>query len=75
MVSRSDILKYTEEMYHTKSEHLWASSPDHEVLRQKSNRKWYAVILDVPKYKVGLDDSLSDDTIYNLIDVSYEITK
>ncbi|MDE6232937.1 MAG: MmcQ/YjbR family DNA-binding protein [Lachnospiraceae bacterium] len=117
MVSRTDILKYAEENYNTISEHLWAKSPNNEILRHKHNQKWYAIIMDVPKYKVGLDGddiidilnvkcepdmvlslceqkgfykayhmnkkhwltiildgTISDNEIYNLIDLSYELT-
>ena len=54
MVSRTDIVTYAETTYHTKPEHLWANFPNHEVLRQTHNKKWYAMILNVPKSKVGV---------------------
>lgn len=118
MVTRADILKYANENFNTKSEHLWARYPTYEVLRHDRNKKWYGVIMDVPGIKVGLDGeeavdildikcepdmiaslvsqkgfapayhmnkkhwitvildgTVADDVIYNLIDLSYEMTK
>ncbi|MCH5282007.1 MAG: MmcQ/YjbR family DNA-binding protein [Lachnospiraceae bacterium] len=118
MVTRSDILKYVEDNYETKPEYLWARDPGSAVLRHRQNRKWYGIIMDVPRNKVGLDGdeiidildlkgepemiahlvtqkgfcpgyhmnkqhwltiildgTVEDEEIYNLIDISYEMTK
>lgn len=118
MVTRADLLQYVDEQYNTKPERLWAKSPGNEVLRHRGNRKWYGIIMDVAKSKVGLEGeeiidilnvkcepdlvlSLSsqegyfrayhmnkqhwltiilngtvpDHEIYNLIDLSYKMTK
>ncbi len=68
MVKRADILRYADENYHTKSEHLWAKYPNYEVLRHGHNNKWYAVIMDVPRHKVGL----TGDEIVDILDVKCE---
>ena len=68
MVTREDILKYVDENYNTKSEHLWAKYPSYEVLRHNSNRKWYAVIMDIPRNKVGLDG----EELIDVLDVKCE---
>lgn len=54
MITRKDILRYADENYHTKPEHLWEKYPTSEILRHDRNRKWYALITDVPRNKVGL---------------------
>lgn len=54
MTTRDDVLKYVYENYGTKSEKPWANDFYSEVLRQKSNNKWYGVIMRVQKNKVGL---------------------
>lgn len=36
-------------------EYLWKKYPDYAVLRHNDNNKWYAVIMNVPKEKLGLD--------------------
>jgi predicted DNA-binding protein (MmcQ/YjbR family) len=61
MVTRADILRYAEKNYQTKPEHPWPESPTSEVLRHRRNRKWYALITDVARNKVGLEgDELID---------------
>ena len=118
MVTRADLLKYAKETYDTKSERLWAKYPTNEVLRHRRNRKWYAIIMDVSRNKVGLegeelvdildvkcdpdmiallspqrgfapayhmnkkhwitiilDGTVADDEVYNLLDLSYELTR
>lgn len=55
MVTRADILRYADENYNTKPEHLWPEYPTTEILRHERGRKWYALITDVPRNKVGLE--------------------
>lgn len=52
-MTRQQILKYTAERFGTVSEHLWLRYPNYEVLRCVENGKWYGVVMDVPKYKIG----------------------
>ena len=52
---RGMVLKAAAERYHTEPEHLWAKYPGYVVLRHTDNKKWYAVIMDVPRNKLGLD--------------------
>lgn len=52
---RNNVLKIAAEQYRTQPEHLWAKYPDYVVLRHNSNRKWYAIIMNVPRKKLGLE--------------------
>lgn len=52
---RNKVLKLAAERYHTEPEHLWTKYPGYEVLRHTDNKKWYAIIMNVPKNKLGLD--------------------
>lgn len=63
MITRKDILRYADENYHTKSEHLWEKYPTSEILRHDRNRKWYALITDVPRNKVGLEGDEAIDIL------------
>ena len=63
-VDREEIFEYVKKQYGTIPEYLWSSSPDSAVLRHK-NGKWYAVIMNVEKSKLGLD---GDNTV-EIIDV------
>lgn len=53
-VTRQDILRYAQEAYGTEAEYLWEDTPTAAVLRHKTNRKWYAVLMEVPKGRLGL---------------------
>lgn len=51
---RTVICEYALNNYGTQPEYLWMSYPDYAVLRRADNKKWYAIIMDVPKNKLGL---------------------
>lgn len=51
---RDDVLQYAAEHYGTTAEHLWLTAPRYAVLRHEDNNKWYAIIMDVPREKLGL---------------------
>ena len=63
-VDREEIFEYVKKQYGTIPEYLWSCSPDSAVLRHH-NGKWYAVIMNVERSKLGLD---GDDTV-EIIDV------
>ena len=63
-VDRKEIFEYVKNQYGTIPEYLWSSSPDSAVLRHQ-NGKWYAVIMNVERSKLGLD---GDGTV-EIIDV------
>lgn len=64
-VTKQDVLQYADESYGTKAEYLWESTPTAAVLRHKTNRKWYAVLMEVQKSRLGL---LGEDTV-DVLDV------
>ena len=49
------IVEYIRENFADEPEFLWAKYPNYAVFRRKDNRKWYAVIMSVPRNKLGLD--------------------
>ena len=51
---KTDILIYAKEKYGTDPEYLWTRYPNYAVLRHKMSKKWYAVIMNVSKDKVGI---------------------
>lgn len=55
MADRRDILQYAFETYGTKPEHLWEKYPTHEVLRHCGNAKWYGLLTDISRQKMGLE--------------------
>ena len=55
-----EIVAYIKNKYRDELEFLWEKSPKNAVVRRKSSKKWYAVILTVSKRKLNLD---SDEII------------
>ena len=50
-----EIVAYVKNKYGDELEFLWEKSPKNAVVRRKSSKKWYAVILTVSKRKLNLD--------------------
>ena len=53
-MSREELEKYINEKYNIIGENPWVSHPSFEVFRHKSNKKWFAVIMEIPRFKIGL---------------------
>ena len=53
-MSRSELEAYITETYSAEGEHLFAKYPSFLVFRHKGNRKWFAVIMDIPRKNLGL---------------------
>lgn len=49
------MLQYAREKYGAEPEFLWEKFSDNAVLRRKDTEKWFAVLLTVPRRKLGLD--------------------
>ena len=63
-LKREEIYEYVKKQYGTVPEYLWKESPESAVLRHP-NGKWYAVLMQVEKSKLGLEG----DTKIDIIDV------
>ena len=117
-MDRNSVFDYANKKYKSAPEYLWARDPKSAVLRHRDNNKWYAVIMNVPKDKLGLtgtekvdilnvkcdpemagslrmikgilagyhmnkenwisvllDGSVDENMIFNLVDMSYDLTK
>lgn len=66
-----EIISYVKEKYNDDLEFLWVKFPDNAVLRNKSNNKWYAVLMILPEQKLGLES----DKIVDIIDLRYQKDK
>ena len=53
-MDRSEWKQYILETYHAVSDRLWPRYPSHEVFRHPGNRKWFALMMEVPRDKLGL---------------------
>ena len=65
---RKIVFDYAKKTYGSDPEYLWTKTPDSAVLRHSSNRKWYAVVLDVQKCRLGLEG----DEVIDILDVKCE---
>ncbi len=54
-MDRKTIFDYANKTYKSTPEYLWKQYPDYAVLRHGDNNKWYAIIMNVSKDKLGLD--------------------
>lgn len=53
-MTRFELEQYILETYNADADRPWIKYPNYEVFRHALSRKWFAVILDVPKEKFGL---------------------
>lgn len=56
IISRNDVFQYAKENFGTEPEYLWSKFPSDAILRHKDNSKWYGLIMDVSKQKLGLSE-------------------
>ena len=53
-MNRAELEGYIAEVYSTQGESPWAQSPTNTVFRHRHNRKWFALIMDIPREKLVL---------------------
>jgi len=64
-MDRVKLQAYIEETYGAAGERLFAKDPATCVFRHQSNRKWFAVIMEIPKVKLGMQ-AAGDTCVVNL---------
>lgn len=52
---RESVFQYVKEKYGGEIEYPWARFPNYAVFRHEDNRKWYGLVMNVPKNRLGLD--------------------
>ena len=62
-ISRTAIFAYAKAQHGTAPEYLWAKFPNYAVLRHPQNQKWYAILMEVPPKKLGLEGQALIDII------------
>ena len=55
MTLRAQVFDYVKKKYRAEPEYLWLRYPDYAVFRHADNEKWFALVMDVPRQKLGLD--------------------
>ena len=51
---REAVFDYISKKYHVSPEFLWKRYPDYAVFRHEDNKKWFALVMDVRREKLGL---------------------
>jgi predicted DNA-binding protein (MmcQ/YjbR family) len=64
------VIRYVKNNYQDELEFLWPQFPKNAIYRRKDNAKWYAALLNLPRYKVGLSGEEDIDIIDLRIDPS-----
>ncbi len=59
-MNREKLDKYIKNVYGVTAEFPWLSAPTFAVYRHQSNNKWFAVVMEIPKNKIGIEE---DDNI------------
>lgn len=62
-MNRKELINYISETYSADAEYPFMQYPDVAVFRHTSNRKWFAVIMNVQKNKLGLNDDCTIDIL------------
>ena len=62
-MNRRDVIDFIKTEYDTPQEHLWMSYPDYIVFRNSINNKWFAVVMDVERQKLGLEGNGKVDVL------------
>ncbi|MCR5652533.1 MAG: MmcQ/YjbR family DNA-binding protein [Ruminococcus sp.] len=55
--------KYIDEVYNTEPDFPWESNPAFAVYRHRSNKKWFALVMEIPKSKLGLREDGKIDIV------------
>lgn len=53
-MTRTELEQYIRDYYSTEPDYPWLDSPENAVFRHGGNKKWFALVLEVPRDKLGL---------------------
>ena len=59
-MTREQLIEHIKNIYSTDPEYPWSDMPEYAVFRHSSNKKWFAVVMNISKTKLGLE---SDEII------------
>lgn len=63
MMNRAELEEYIQNTYNVEPDYPWAKYPEDEVFRHNSNKKWFALIMNVAREKLGLQGTGSLDIV------------
>ncbi len=62
-MDREEIIDYIQNEFGVEEERLWLTFPEYIVFRNQKNKKWFAIIMDIEKSKLGLEGEGKIDII------------
>lgn len=62
-MNRTELKQFIMDNYSVEADYPWLKYPNFEVFRHSNNQKWFALIMDVPKDKLGLRGSEPLDAV------------
>ena len=62
-MDRTALKQYIQEQYGAEADYPWALYPNYEVFRHEGSGKWFAVIMDVPQNRLGLQGTEPLDVV------------
>ena len=62
-MDRQKLKTFILETYPASADRPWLQYPNYEVFRHSSNQKWFAVVMKLPKSKLGLQDEERMDVV------------
>lgn len=63
MINREEVFSFIEEKYDIKPDYPWKTYSNYAALRHESDRKWFALIMDISEDKLGLDGDKVIDVV------------
>lgn len=63
MLKRKELFHYLKTTYGTEPEYLWKKFPNYAVFKHSSNRKWYALVMNILPEKAGLEGEEEIDVL------------
>ncbi len=55
-LNRESLDKYILHKFSVMAEFPWVSAPTYAVYRHQRNNKWFAVVMEIPKNKIGIEE-------------------
>ena len=62
-MNRNELEAYITEIYSVEGERLFAKYPNFLVFRHSENRKWFAVIMDIPRKNLKLSGEVQTQVV------------
>ncbi|MBR1456827.1 MAG: MmcQ/YjbR family DNA-binding protein [Oscillospiraceae bacterium] len=60
---RDEVFRYVKKKYGSEVEYPWPRYPGYAVFRHQDNRKWYGLVMDLPRARLGLPGETSVDVL------------